>query len=127
MSLFKPNSLNCPLLLDITSPPSPTHPPPSPVSIKNSVPCRLQTTYWKKTKSENHFGKSVIAFGLIMSKSLPAVSILSYIIILILKKLVGNKSLGTKHCPVGLFSRIIPPVPPSLPEMFPLLMLLCLP
>ena len=86
----KPKSLNFPILLDITL--TKKLSPPVPWS---------KTSYWKQKVS-------LIVFRQILSKILLEAFIFSNTIMIYLKKLVGTKSLNTKHCPTGLSPRIIP-------------------
>ena len=51
---------------------------------------------------------ALIALRQILQKTLSVVYIFSIIIMINLKKLIGNKSLNTKQCPAELSSRIIP-------------------
>ena len=104
--LLEAQSLNLPLLLDIT----PTK--------KLSPPVLLLIT-------DHILGKKVlIAFRQILPIILPGACIFSYTVMACVKKLDGTKSLNTKQCPAGLSPRIIPQVSP-LPKLSPPLMLLC--
>ena len=113
-STYKRQSLNFPLLLDITFSPQfhrkiePPYPP-----------------FYHRP----HIGKkvSIIAFRQNLQNIWFAACIVSHTLMTYLKKLVETKSSNTKHCQAGLSSRIKYHVAPFLPKIFPPFMLLCCP